>query len=166
MKVKPIKSYLPRSLYGRAALILLLPIVLLQLLVSVVFIQRHFEGVTDLMTRSVEAELELILSVPNAQEIADALQIMIDADKPVPDQSYRAFYDLSGRAMLQRLDADLPGLLAYDLGDPRTVWIWIERDGATVAYGFARSRVSASNPHQLLVTMVFLGAILFASDRE
>lgn len=160
MKVKPIKSYLPRSLYGRAALILLLPIVLLQLLVSVVFIQRHFEGVTDLMTRSVVTELELIRSVPDPLAIAGALQISVDAEKPVPDQSYRAFYDLSGRAMLQRLDADLPGLTAYDLGDPRTVWIWIERDGATVAYGFARSRVSASNPHQLLVTMVFLGAIL------
>ena len=33
---------MPRGLYGRAALILILPVVFLQLVVSVVFIQRHF----------------------------------------------------------------------------------------------------------------------------
>ena len=38
-----LKNYMPRSLYGRAALILILPVVTLQLVVSVVFIQRHFE---------------------------------------------------------------------------------------------------------------------------
>ena len=33
-----IKNYLPRGLYGRAALILLLPIVTLQIVVSIVFV--------------------------------------------------------------------------------------------------------------------------------
>ncbi len=45
-----LKRYMPRGLYGRAALILILPVVTLQLVVSVVFIQRHFEGVTRQMT--------------------------------------------------------------------------------------------------------------------
>ena len=48
-----LKSFLPRSLYGRAALILILPIVTIQLVVSINFIQRHFEGVTRQMTRGV-----------------------------------------------------------------------------------------------------------------
>lgn len=160
MKIKPIKSYLPRNLYGRAALILLLPIILLQLLVSVVFIQRHFEGVTDLMTVSIVRELELVLAMEDPSETAQALRIEVRPDLPVPDQSYRAFYDLSGRAMLSRLDRDLPGLVAYDLSDGGSVWLWIERGDVTRAFGFSRSRVSASNPHQLIVIMVFMGAIL------
>ena len=45
-----IKQALPRGLYGRAALILIVPIVTLQLVVSVGFLQRHFEGVTGQLT--------------------------------------------------------------------------------------------------------------------
>ena len=37
-----IKRFLPRGLYGRAALILIVPIVTLQLVVSLAFLQRHF----------------------------------------------------------------------------------------------------------------------------
>ncbi|MEO0750957.1 MAG: two-component sensor histidine kinase, partial [Pseudomonadota bacterium] len=39
-----LKRYLPRGLYGRAALILLLPVVVVQVVVAIVFVQRHFEG--------------------------------------------------------------------------------------------------------------------------
>ena len=51
---------MPKRLYYRAALILVFPVVFLQLIVSIVFIQRHFEGVTVQMTRTVAAELDLI----------------------------------------------------------------------------------------------------------
>ena len=60
---KWIKSYMPKRLYYRAALILVLPVILLQLIVSIVFIQRHFEGVTVQMTKTVAAELDLITEV-------------------------------------------------------------------------------------------------------
>ena len=39
-----LKRSLPRSLYGRAALILLLPVVTIQLVFAVAFIQRHYDG--------------------------------------------------------------------------------------------------------------------------
>ena len=41
-----LKMFLPRGLYGRAALILIVPIVTIQLVVSVGFMQRHFDDVT------------------------------------------------------------------------------------------------------------------------
>ena len=56
-----LKPYLPRSLFGRAALILIVPIVTIQLVVSIVFIQRHFEGVTRQMTQGVTIELRYLL---------------------------------------------------------------------------------------------------------
>ena len=40
------KNFVPRSLFGRAALILVVPIITVQLVISVMFIQRHFDGVT------------------------------------------------------------------------------------------------------------------------
>ena len=51
----------PRGLYGRAALILIVPIVVLQLVVSLVFLQRHFEGVTQQMTRNLLLEIAYVL---------------------------------------------------------------------------------------------------------
>ncbi len=57
-----VKRFLPRSLYGRAALILIVPIVTIQLVVSMAFIQRHFEGVTRQMTQGVAQELAFILA--------------------------------------------------------------------------------------------------------
>ncbi|MFB1024562.1 MAG: two-component sensor histidine kinase, partial [Octadecabacter sp.] len=62
MIFKWLKHYMPRSLYGRAALILMLPVVVLQLVVTVVFMQRHFEGVTMQMSTTVAREIELVLS--------------------------------------------------------------------------------------------------------
>ena len=57
MALPPLKSFLPRSLFGRALTILLVPIVVLQLVVGLVFFQRHYLRVTEQMTRSVAYEL-------------------------------------------------------------------------------------------------------------
>jgi two-component system osmolarity sensor histidine kinase EnvZ len=69
-----LKHYMPRSLYGRAALILILPIISLQLGISVVFIQRHFEGVTEQMTSSVALDLQYLLDGVNAAPDLTAAQ--------------------------------------------------------------------------------------------
>ena len=44
---KFLKRYLPKTLFGRALLILLLPILLLQAVVAAIFIQRHYYPITD-----------------------------------------------------------------------------------------------------------------------
>ena len=55
-----LKSLLPRGLFGRAILILVLPVVVVQLPVSIAFIQRHFEGVTRQMTACVLIEMRYL----------------------------------------------------------------------------------------------------------
>ena len=71
-----IKRYLPRSLYGRAALILLVPIITLQLVVSFAFIQRFYEDVTKQMTMNLVPEIDIMLDMidnfdPNDNEESD-----------------------------------------------------------------------------------------------
>ena len=56
-----LKRSMPRGLYGRAALILVLPIAVMVLVISVVFIQRHFEDVTRQMTGNMLLDLEFVL---------------------------------------------------------------------------------------------------------
>jgi len=50
MRPPTLRSLLPRSLFGRALAILLVPIVVLQLVVGLVFFQRHYQRVTEQMT--------------------------------------------------------------------------------------------------------------------
>ena len=63
-----LKPYLPRSLYARATLILVLPVIVVLLVVSIAFLQRHLEDVTTQMTRSAVREVKLVLAVMEGAE--------------------------------------------------------------------------------------------------
>ena len=161
---KWIKSYMPKRLYYRAALILVLPVVLLQLIVSIVFIQRHFEGVTVQMTKTVAAELDLITEVIEndgavvAQKISRSLGMSMST---VSQQSEflerRRIYDLTGLVVRREL-LSLPEILAVDLPDNRKVNTRIKSGQEYFDLQFSRRRVSASNPHQLIVYLLVFGA--------
>lgn len=158
-----LKRYVPRGLYGRAALILVLPVVVVQLVVSVVFIQRHFEGVTTQMTRTLTDELRLVADADgdDRSRLADALGFRVReiGEDEVPGTDLRRWYDLSGIWVIGTLRALVPEVQAIELPDDYVVRV--VRDGEPpVMIEFARSRVSASNPHQLLVNMAFFGALM------
>ena len=167
-----LKTLMPRGLYGRAALILLLPVISLQLVISVAFIQRHFDEVTRQMTRSVLIDLTYLLDqvsaapdpgagLATAQQLGRALQLRIDlapTDRPQGD-SYR-FYDLSGAVVINTLRANLTHVQAINLDNLHRVEMWVTTPQGVIALGFDRSRVSASNPHQLLVLMLVLGILM------
>ena len=57
MAQHPIKRYLPKSLLGRAILILLFPIIFIEIVVGIAFIQRHFEQVTNQMSEGMLLKL-------------------------------------------------------------------------------------------------------------
>lgn len=168
-----IKRMLPRGLYGRAALILLVPVVTLQLVVSVVFIQRHFEDVTRQMTRSLAPELQYLHDTaesaknPAAARVALAalgralsLRVVLPGD-PQPALGARLFYDLSGRVVIETLQSDVPSVTGVDLlRNSREVRLSMATRFGPMEVVFDRSRVSASNPHQLLVLMVVIGLLM------
>lgn len=171
-----LKNYLPRSLFGRAALILIVPIVTIQLVVSIIFIQRHFEGVTRQLSRGVMIETRYLLgeveaaaSQPEAARRASALgqalgmTVTLPAPGPHPAADKRDFWDWSGREVINTLRGGIPALTAVDLqADPHEVHLWIDTALGPMTIEMGRTRVSASNPHQLLVLMVFASALMTA----
>ncbi|MFP4045021.1 MAG: ATP-binding protein [Rhodosalinus sp.] len=163
-----LKRYVPRGIYGRAALILVLPVVVLQLVVSVVFVQRHFEGVTEQLTEGVALEVALVLDrletegAGAARALATALDYEL-RDVPagaVPADHLLRFYDFSGRIVIRELDERVDDFRALLLPNDFDVTLYADSTAGPVAFDFDRQRVSASNPHQLLVNMVFFGIIL------
>jgi two-component system osmolarity sensor histidine kinase EnvZ len=160
MKFIWLKRYLPRSLYGRAALILLLPVVVLQLVVTVVFAQRHFEDVTIQMTDVAVREVRLVLADTTGQA-ASILDIKVTPIALLGDElgDFVRWYDFSGRVMLSRLKGQVPEVLSVNLMVSKRVLLIAQRDADYVVLEFERRRISASNPHQLFVNMVFFGII-------
>ncbi len=169
MNLKWLNPYLPRSLYGRATLILLLPVMTVLLVVSVVFVQRHFEGISRQMTRTVSREIQLMLNqtdmtVPELDRSALAKTLEISATAIPKDQAphefYRHWYDFTGFIVIREIRKIFPQVTAVDLHDNHSVKFYFPRAGEIVELKFDRRRVSAAQPHQLLVNMVGFGGLM------
>ena len=167
------KPLLPRGLYGRAALILIVPIGAIQLVVSLAFIQRHFEGVTRQMTQSLVIQVMFVLDEADrggspaqarmrALAVARPLDMTLELPASWPDLAdRREFYDLSGRVVIETLRAGLPGLRSVDLvSDSGDVRMLLQTDLGPMSVSVSRRRVSASNPHQLLVWMILTSVLM------
>ncbi|MES2667692.1 MAG: ATP-binding protein [Pseudomonadota bacterium] len=169
-----LRSILPRGLYSRAALILIVPIVTIQLVVSMAFIQRHFDRVTQQLTGGVVIELRLVLDAVNtAADLPEArarlallapaleMRVRIPAPPEAPQQDRRATLDLSGAVMQRTLQASLPGLRATDvMASDGLVQMRIDTGKGEALVQVSRSRMAASNPHQLLVLMIVTSVLM------
>ena len=156
---------MPKRLYWRAAFILLFPVIFLQLIVSVVIIKRHFEGVTEQMTGTVASQIKLIATKVEAAEIDAAIELSealnmkllaLESDKSIGLNSKR-FYDVSGIVVIREL-YKLKWVQNVDLLDDDYVTVTLRLADMIFQLQFDRARVSASNPHQLIVNMVVFGA--------
>jgi two-component system osmolarity sensor histidine kinase EnvZ len=156
---------MPRGLFGRATLILLLPVITLLLVVSIVFIQRHFEGVTQQMTETVAREIRAVLEEQDRDgdgSVARALGISLQPIEraEIPDQHFRRWYDFSGIVVIREFSAYFPDLRRVALRDNNIVELYFDRSDGALKLMFERRRVSARQPHQLLVNMAVFGALM------
>ncbi|MDO5605756.1 MAG: ATP-binding protein [Paracoccus sp. (in: a-proteobacteria)] len=165
-----LKRMMPHGLYGRAVLILLLPVFTVVMVVTVMFFQRHFEDVTRQMTRTVAAEVAFVgrnlapgpdvsADFETARWVAANLGLIFEAPgMPVSDS--RVYYDFSGRIVADEMHNRLPDLRAIELGDLKQVRLGMTSPQGPYTLTFARGRVSASNPHQMLVLLGFTAALM------
>ena len=169
-----VQRILPRGLYGRAALILVVPIMIIQLVFSTEFIQRFYEDVTSQMTQGVAIDLDFLLdeieASPSLAEararvvpLATALEIelTLPAGPEAPTGDKRQRIDLSGDTIIATLRERLPSLVAVDLtGTNRLVTLRFDSRFGPVQAELTRRRMSAANPHQLIVLMVFTSILM------
>ena len=166
MKFLWLKHYFPRGIYARAALILLLPVVVVQIVVLVVFVQRHFDDVTQQMSDTVIRELQLLLAADpeRIKEIAGPLEMLVVQREAtaLTDPDSRLWYDFSGLVIIDRLSAALPQIAVFDLYDDDVVRLVVDDPRGPFDITFDRRRISASNPHQLIVNMLFFSVLITA----
>ncbi|MCI2398190.1 ATP-binding protein [Aliiroseovarius subalbicans] len=166
-----LKQFLPRGLYGRAAMILIVPVVSIQLFVSVVFVQRHFNGITVRMTAAVVSELDYLTRQVNAAPdveaanttiaaLLEALSLRVDLPGEGPDEDAKWLSDFTGGLVTRLLREGVDGVQAVDLRTLGLVVMSIHTKHGPMVLELKRARVSASAPHQLLVLMVVAGLLL------
>jgi two-component system osmolarity sensor histidine kinase EnvZ len=170
----PYKRYLPRSLFGRALTILLAPIVLLQLVVAGLFVQRHYAGVTEQMAGAVGLELlYAVEQVERAEDVEAAraqlealarplgLTLALDPGAAVTPDRRAALYDVSGDALADTLERVVGRPMSVDLvSHEGAADVRVATELGALRALIPRKRTIASNPHILLVWMVATAVLL------
>ncbi|WP_037315799.1 ATP-binding protein [Ruegeria halocynthiae] len=173
MSTQWLKPYMPRSLYARAALILVLPVIALLLVVGVAFLQKHLEDVTAQMTQAASREVALVVEVMEGAEtqqqalaavrpdlVALEMKVRFLGINEEPMVGSRRWYDFIAPQVEANLRARLPELVAVALPSGHEARLYLETDLGTLQLTFDRRRLSATAPHQLIVTMVFFAVIM------
>ena len=170
------KRYIPRSLFGRALLIFVLPVIILQAVVAYVFVQRHFEGATRQMAGVVAKELNYAVEIVERTESPlDAQARLDELAQPlgmtfglvegaiVEPRAIREFYDVAGGAVEQAFKRDVTRPLALDLvSDSRMIDARVQTAKGVLRALIPRDRMIASNPEYLLFWMFGTAAGLMA----
>ena len=168
-----LKKYLPRSFFGRALLIIILPIILLEAITGFAFIQRYFEQVTTQLAKSTVLQINYVQDrYENSQNDAKELflkkmeeqfelKLLIVEPKSFSEFAQKHPYDFSGITLIKILKNDVPNIKHIDLKTKGIVAIFINLPNKSyLKFEIERERFTASNPHQLLVLMVLLTIIL------
>lgn len=174
MKFRLHKRYLPRGLYGRAALILIVPVIVVLIVFSVAFIQRHFEAVSEQLTLGMGLELGLVLETvagspdrataeARIAPLARALEIDLRfADPGRPGgEDRRDLFDISGITVISEMRQNISGIRHIDLALPgeRAEIVMTTPLGDLVAE-FSRRRVATKNPQRLLLPVVIASVLM------
>ena len=162
-----IKRVLPGSLFGRALLILLVPVVLLQLFVAYIFYDRHWDSVVRNMANSAAAEVAML------SDIYHDLSPRLGSDEALFRTKERAT-QLGIRANLHRnVDGFKAGLGVQDYPDfyanldkrivpdfsvltlnAETIRIRIAVDGGVLDFDMNRKRLASSTTFIFILWMV------------
>lgn len=174
--VRWFSHYMPKGLYARALLILILPMVLLQSAVAYFFLERHLELVTFRLSAAVVQDIAAILALhevnpPSSSFKTDykaeykiakilGLEIHFDPPTPLPPPLPAPFFSLLNTALSRELSQKIPYPFWLDTAT-RSDRIEIRLDlGSSLLRIIARRRsVYASNSHIFFVWMV--GTSLF-----
>ena len=165
---------LPKGLYARSILIVVTPIVILQSVVAYVFMERHWERVTQRMsaavTRDIAAIVEMIETYPQDERYSDLTRIAAESlgltisvlpDGPLPAAGRKPFFSLLDRALSRQITNKIKRPFWIDtVGNSDLVEIRIRLDDKVLRVFARRSQAYASNSHIFLVWMIGTSLVL------
>lgn len=170
-----LRRIIPRGLLGRALLILVIPLVLLQVVTAVVFFDRHWDTVMRRLANSIAGDISTVLSLldrypaPEDQAwIISAARVHMDLDIAIhpgailPNAVRPSFAaDTIEQAMATALDERVRRPYAIDVGVlAREMTIHLQLPGGVMQVVAPRKRLFSSTTYVFVMWMVGTALVL------
>ena len=168
---KKLKKISPNGLYTRSLIIIIAPIVVLQAILTFVFLERHWQLVTKKLSSSVVSEIGMIIKMQREtdQEIISSyakefydISINYYSNQEIPSDNNipRTIVERTlVREIKERLDTKT---WVQDFPEEKKVKVIIPVDSSIIEFLIPRRNVYATNSHIFLVWMV-ISSILILS---
>lgn len=165
---------MPKRLYARSLIIIITPMVLLQSVVAFVFMERHWQTVTQRLSTAVSRDVAAIISVAEtypqdaqfdrlsriAAENLDLNVTFLPAE-PLPPPGVRPFFSILDNILISELSRQVKRPFWIDtVGNSDLVEIRIQMDRNVLRVFAKRSQAYASNTHIFLLWMVGTSLVL------
>lgn len=169
-----LKELMPKGLYARSLIIFITPIVILQGVVAFVFMERHWEQVTERLSQAVARDIAALIDVYEKypQDADHALLTGIANDRlgltvtflpgeDLPPAGPKPFFTLLDRALSEQITIFVGRPYWIDtVGRSNLVEVRIKLDNAVMRVLARRSQAYASNSHIFIVWMVGTSLVL------
>ena len=170
------KSMMPTGLYGRALLIMIVPMVLLQSVVAFVFMERHWNTVTRRLSAAVTQDIAALIEIyqlyPQDAERSiirtiarERLLLSVDflPESDMPPPGPKPFFSLLDQALSQEISQRIRRPFWIDtVGRSNLVEIRIRLDDTVMRVFALRHAAYASNSEIFLFWMVGTSLFLLA----
>ncbi|HLP70294.1 MAG TPA: ATP-binding protein [Rhizobium sp.] len=169
-----LRHRLPTGLYARSLLIIILPMLILQTVLAFVFMERHWQMVTDRLsaavTRDIASIIEFIELYPGEQDLQNIvriarekmnLTISLEPGGELPAPRPKPFFSILDQILSDQIESQVHRPFWIDtVGDSRLVEIRIKLEDRTLRIFARRNQAYASNTHIFLVWMVGTSLVL------
>ena len=168
---KKLKKISPNSLYTRSLIIIIAPIVVLQAILTFVFLERHWQLVTKKLSSSVVSEIGMIIKMQKetdqetissyAKEFYDiSINYYSNQEIPLDNNIPKTIVERTlVREIRERLDTKT---WVQDFPEEKKVKVIIPLGSSIIEFLIPRRNVYATNSHIFLVWMV-ISSILILS---
>jgi two-component system, OmpR family, osmolarity sensor histidine kinase EnvZ len=169
-----VSLYLPKRLYARSLIIIITPMILLQSVVTLVFMERHWQTVTQRLstavTRDIAAIIDMIETFPEGDNYADVIRIAqerlrlkidILPPDPLPPPGPKPFFSILDQILSAEITDQINRPFWIDtVGASNVVEVRIQLDDKVLRVFVRRSQAYASNTHIFIVWMVGTSLVL------
>ena len=172
---KPIKRLLPQSMFGRSLLLIVTPLVLLQIIATWIFYDRHWEAVSYRFSSDVAGDIALVIET--LQKTADTAeqQRLFAKSEVISEMSFafrpNAVLEASSPADGTRLEAQLRRAMVKRVGRPFTVdadstpqriLVAVQIGSGVLAVGIPISRLYTPTTYIFILWMIGSSLVLLA----
>lgn len=166
--------YMPKRLYARSLLIVITPMILLQSVVTLVFMERHWQQVTQRLstatTRDLAAIVDMIETYPGDADYSNVIRIAqerlsmkidILPPEPLPPPGRKPFFSILDQILSAQITKQINRPFWIDtVGDSDVLEVRIQLEGKVLRAFIRRSQAYASNTHIFIVWMVGTSLVL------